>query len=287
VHGESWPNALEHNTVDGDSVTMQFIHAANADGENANAAPVSSEATNPLAAGGKRELKLFIAEGDAKIENHTWELADHSDVSRIFYIAGPKIIYDDQTLEANVPGAGSLLVRDERVEPGATHSANAASPPLSSKGTTQFKWTDRLQMTRRTSSLFDIEMSGDVKVIHQALDKSISTIVAKQLFATVERIGETTATGPRQSGMDLGGSMELRRIRGLGNIYIKTPARDIACESIDYDYSSGDAILAALPGQNVTIMTTGKPDPLPAERVIWNMKTDSISATNVRGTGPR
>ena len=241
-------------------------------------------ALGDIAARGKRQLKMFIAQGDAKLESRTWLKTDHSDKPRVFHVSGPHINYDALTLDASVLGPGELLVRDEQIIANAPQSGDG-SKPFSAKGTTLFRWKEHLQMKHGEGAMHDIEMLGGVEVRHRAIDGLISTVAARRLNATVERTGD--ATGPRNAAFDLGGMMELRRLKGAGGVYVHTKTRDVDCQEFDYDYASGDAMLSANPGRSVTILTTGSPHPLRAQRVIWNLITDKITATNPRGTAPR
>lgn len=289
VEAESKPTALEHNTLISRALTMQFIRAEESSNTDAPRADVGADGALNTS---KRQLKLFIAEGDAKLESRTWLNEDHSDKPRVFYLAGPTVTYDDQTLEATVPGGGELLVRDERItDPppaDAVHPEAAnESMPFSGKGTTLFRWNDHLNMKRQAGALYDIDMVGAVQVRHMAIDKTVSTVTAQQLSATVERAG--TAAPAEQGGatLDLGGTMELRRLRGNGGIYLRSPTREVDCEDFEYNYTTGIAEMNALPGRTVMMKTAGNPNPLRAARVVWNILEDKISATNVRGSTPR
>jgi hypothetical protein len=286
VLGDSRPSALEHNTLKSLSLTLQFARIA--DNVPEAQTPAAQRNERSVIGQGKRDLKLFIAEGNAEIESHTWLMADHSDVSRVFFISGPYIEYDDQTFEAKVNGEGALLVRDERPQAPAENEADAHSRSFDAKGTTQFKWTDHLHMTRIDGPLYQIQMIGDVSAIHESLDKSRSWMRGQQLVAVVERTATAAAVEPkREAAFDLGGAMELRKITGAGGIVINTPAREITTDSIDYDYPTGVAALIANQGNTVFVKTTGNPHPIRAQSMSWNLREDKITVTNLRGTAPR
>lgn len=285
VQGESRPTVFEHNTLKSQVLTLHFAHGAH--GSMHQQQPQAQEPAVIDVSQGKRDLKLFIAEGNAEIENHTWLLADHSDVSRVFFISGPYIEYDDQTFEAKVNGEGALLVRDER--PDAQPQPTAASQSFDVKGATTFRWTDHLHMTRIDGPLYRIQMVGDVSAIHESLDKSRSWMRGQQLTAIVERTaaGEAAAAPRREAAFDLGGAMELRKITGAGGLVIHTPAREITTDTIDYDYATAVAALIANQGNTVFVKTTGNPHPIRAQSMLWNLREDTITVTNLRGTAPR
>lgn len=290
VKAVSTPTALESDSLDAQVLALEFVRAQ---GE-ASASAETGESPLPGLGGGGRELKRMIARGDARLESRVWTAADRTDVPRVYYIAGQHVTYDAITLEALVEGAGQLLVRDVTPPPQGpqTQPGPRASVPFSAKGTTDFTWGEELRMTRREDGLFDLAMIGSIEVRHMALDESISTMVARRLDAVVARA--QPATGPAQPNdrssaatINLGGSMDLKRIRGAGAVYINTPDRDIDCETLDYDYARGIAVLDALPGRMVTVTTRGNPNPLTAERVEWNMNENTFTAVRPSGARPR
>ena len=281
VAARSTSNAMEDDTMSGRSLTLDFIKKVVADSQ-----PAATTEPASMAQGSNRALKVFTADGDAKLESHSWLKADRSDSPRIFYISGPTITHDAQTLETHVPGAGQLLVRDDRVDAQPASRPASQKAPFASKGTTDFRWTDRLDMTQQPDGTYDVAMIGGIEVRHMAIDGAISTMTGNQLHARLERIA---AAKPKQdaTSLDLGGTMELKGLRGSGGVLIHTPERDVDCDDFDYDYSTGTAILTARDDRVVTVMSKGNPQPLQAKRVVWNMVEDKVTATNVSGGGPR
>jgi hypothetical protein len=251
-----------------------------------------------------RRLKLLIAKGggtgDAKLESRAWSNADRSDKPRVFGLSGPHITYDDQTLEAHVVGKGMLVVRDARPEvattdagptAGAVGAGGAAQQrkadlPFGARGTTLFKWNDNLHMTRTSaeSSLYDIVLVGGIEVRHEAIDRSLSTMTGDRLEATVDRTASATQ---RDTGFDLGGSMDLKRIRAKGKVYVDSPTRDVDCDEFDYDYVTGLAQLIAQPGRTVTIVTASNPHPVQAESFQWNTIDDTVVVKKASGSSNR
>lgn len=294
VNAESTPSALEMNSMTGDWLTLNFAKAETT--VEPATAPTSRPETQPTTQPGGlfameqrgRQLSQLIARGNARLESKTWLNADHADKPRIFWLQGQHIVYDDQTLEALVQGAGDLLVRDERPEPAPASqplagAKTAADLPFGARGTTLFQWTDSLRMTRkdRESSLYDIVMLGDIKVRHRAIDQSLSTMTGERLEATVDR---TEGATQRDAGFDLGGSMDLKRIHAAGNVYVDTPKRDVDCDDFDFDYVTGIAQLNAREGRVVTVTTAGNPHPVQARSFLWNTIEDSVTARNISGS---
>jgi len=297
VNAESTPSALELNKMMARELTLLFAKAETTVPVDPATMPASAPATQP--AGGLfameqrgRQLKQLIARGEARLESRAWQNADHSDLPRVFHLAGDHVTYDDQTLEANVQGKGSLLVRDERpapADPASTQpeaGARQANLPFGARGTTLFNWNDSLQMTRkeRESSLYDIVMIGGIEVRHRALDNSLSTMTGDRLEATVDR---TQGATQRDAGFDLGGSMDLKRIQAKGGVYVDSPTRDVDCDEFDYDYVTGVAQLNAREGRTVTIVTAGNPHPVQARSFLWNTIDDTVVVKGASGSSGR
>jgi len=180
-----------------------------------------------------------------------------------------------------------LLVRDEHVDAKPDANAAAQNTPFSSKGTTDFRWTDRLDMTRQPDGTYDVAMIGGIEVRHMATDGTISTMTGSDLHARVQRIAQAAKPKQAPTSLDLGGTMELKGLRGGGGVLIHTPARDVDCDEFDYDYSTGLATLTARDDRVVTVMSKGNPNPFQAKRIVWNMVEDKVTATSVSGGAPR
>jgi hypothetical protein len=274
VIAESDPTALQHNTLDAEELTLQFSRGA---------ASTSPDQAASIADHSKRALKLMIAKGAngefAKVESVTWEHVDHHDEPRIFYIAGSHIEYDDQQFEAFVRGAGEMLVRDPRQPDEATPAGT--QPAFSAKGTTSFRWTEQLVMKRADGNEFNVQMDGGIHVVHSAIDDSLTKISCRQLAAVIERTNEAAAQ--KSETMDFGGAMEVKSLRGSGAVFIVSPTRDIDCAEFDYVNATGIANLIGPPDGSVAVISKGVATPLRARRVIWNMKTNTVTATDISG----
>lgn len=293
VRARSTPGPLEVDTISSNALAIDFAARPGAATRPAASEPAStSPATGlNLLAGGGRDVRQFLATGQAKLESRTWMKADHSDTPRVFYLSGPSVRYNDQTLESLVDGEGELLVRDETVVAAASAPATqpGRSSPFSTRGTSLFRWKKKLEMTRQPDGRYLITMLEGVEVRHMAPDKTLSTLTGDMLQATVARSAGKPAAGTpaRDAAFDLGGTMDLQRLRGSGGIYIDAPTRDIQCDEFDYDYKAGSASLASRSPRTVIVTTKGSPLPIRAGSVIWNITEDKITANNVSGAAPR
>jgi hypothetical protein len=278
VHVESRPNPLEFNTADAEILTLQFAGPARGEGD--------------------RELERLIAQGEAKLENRSWLSEDHSDRPRVFHLGGRHIDYNQQTLEAQVNGAGELLIRDERtagppapdvdsLPAGEAGEQASSDDTFATKGTTLFRWQQSLRMTHEVDDLFNIEMNGNVECLHEGLTGRTTTLTGQRLIAGVLRhsAGAPARAAQEAGSLNFGGRMEVRRLFGSGSLYIRTAERDVACDEFDYNTATGLATVAAAPGRTVSILTRGAMRPYHAEHVLWNMREDRITITRGAGAG--
>ena len=213
----------------------------------------------------RRVIGTVIGRGNARLEQRRWLTEAHTDEPRIFFVSGSRLDYDQRKGEASVPGPGRLLIRDLR--PAA--EGDQAGDGFAARGTTSFRWTTRLQMTQRTDTLFDIAMVDGIEMRHLDLAGQSTTLTCNRIDATVDRRGANEIDGPA----------ELQHVRAAGEVFLRTPTRDVDCDLFDYDVRTGMARIEANPGQLVTIFTRGAPQPITLRGARWNMATDVISAS--------
>jgi hypothetical protein len=113
----------------------------------------------------------------------------------------------------------------------------------------------------------------------------MTKVTCTQLDAHIER---SAATQKRGDAMDFGGAMQVKSLHGSGDVYIDSPTRDIDCAEFDYDNVAGIVNLIGGPDDGTVAVTTpGDATPLRARRVVWNTKTNKITATDISGAPSR
>ena len=253
------PDPLQVTTFGADDVTIELASTEGTAGQDDT--------------GGRREIGKVIGRGNARLEQRRWLTDAHTDEPRIFFVSGERMEYDERTGEAIVPGPGRLLTRDLR--PAA--EGEQAGDAFGGRGTTSFRWTTRLQMTRRSETLFDIVMVDGIEMRHLDLAGQAMTLTCNRIDATVDRRG----------GDEIDGPADLQHVRAAGEVFLRTPTRDIDCDLFDYDVRTGMARIEANPGQFVTIFTRGAPQPITLRAARWNLVTDVITVSAGTGGGRR
>ncbi len=253
------PDPLQLTTFGADDVTIEL------------AAPVGDAGQDNTA--DRRAIGTVVGRGNARLEQRRWVTEAHTDEPRIFFISSQRIEYDQRKGEALVPGPGELLSRDLR--PAA--DGDQAGDSFGGRGTTSFRWTSRLQMTRRSETLFDIAMVDGIEMRHLDLAGQPTTLTCNRIDATIDRSKSNQTDGPT----------DLQHVRAAGEVFLRTPTRDIDCDLFDYDVRTGVARIEANPDQLVTIFTRGEPQPVTLRGASWNLVTDVITASAGTAGGSR
>jgi len=254
----SEPDRLQRTSFGADVVTIEL----------------AGEPSGPAEAGpdDRRAIGMVIGRGNATLEQRRWVTVERSDQPRIVFISAGQLEFDQQTGLALVPGPGELLIRDLRPP------SDDETDRFGARGTTSFKWTTRLQMTRQSETLYDIQMVDDVEMRHLDLMKQVTTLTCRRIDATVDRGADArTIDGPT----------DLKHVRAEGEVFLRTPTRDVDCDVFDYDVAGGLAELGARPGHLVTIHTRGTPQPVTLRGAVWNLVTDEITAQRGSAGGTR
>jgi hypothetical protein len=252
----------------------------------------SAGAGASTAAGEAGSVRRVQARGGVKLESRTWGRADRSDEPRLFRLMADQVTHEVATGESEVPSAGTLLVFDRDDD-----GARAAPPSLfDGRGTTRFKWTKRLDM-RRLDALgrYRIDLDEGVELLHAGLrEQDTLTLTCDRLQATVDRVASPTpaADAPKPAGtpVDLGAPVQLRRIEGLGRVFVRTPEVDVECDTFDYDLATGIAQVSARPGRMIKVLQRGnraQPTPVQAESAVWDLQNGRIRIVGASGSGMR
>jgi len=242
-------------------------------------------------AGEAGSVRRVQARGGVKLESRSWGRADRSDEPRLFRLMAEEVTHEVATGEAEVPSAGTLLVFDPDDD-----GARSAPPSLfDGRGTTRFKWVKRLDM-RRLDVLgrYRIDLDEGVELLHAGLrEQDTLTLTCDRLQATVDRVAaQPSADAPKAAGTpaDLGAPVQLRRIEGLGRVFVRTPEVDVECDAFDYDLATGIAQVTARPGRMIKVLQRGaraQPVPVQAESAVWDLQNGRIRIVGASGTGVR
>ena len=215
----------------------------------------------------RRSIAMVTGRGNATLEQRRWDTRPGE--PRIFFVSGETLEFDQRTGEASVPGPGELLIRDLR--PAAEGGERADT--FAARGTTGLRWTTRLQMTRQSETLYDILVLDGIEMRHLDLDGQTSTLTCNRIDATIDRSDPAATDGPT----------DLKHVRAQGEVFLRTPTRDVDCDLFDYDVTSGRAALESNPDHVVTIHTRGTSQTITMRYAEWNLRTDELTARSGSG----
>jgi len=290
VVAESRPGPREVTTLAGDSVLLDLAM----DPVAAAGRETDRDREDLVVQADDRRLARLTARGQARLESRQWLDDAHTGRPRVTYVDGRHLVYDDLTGAARVIGDGELIIRDEWTggdDPGGRPGPAAS---FGGKGTTAFTWQRALDLTPTGGDLVEITMTGSVGGRHLGLDGATATISGEKLVAVArrnldrrdQRRESAAGTGDRRPvGLELGGDLTLRRLRGEGAMRIATRDRLVDCDLLVYDVQRNVAELSARPGRTVSVLREGEPFPLKAEAVVWNMDPRIDTITVRRGSG--
>ncbi|MSR28868.1 MAG: hypothetical protein EXS03_04730 [Phycisphaerales bacterium] len=276
------PGADEFDALDAASVHLEFVRAG-------SAAPLGSAPTSVGPSGAEVTPRRLLAKGDARIENQKWPTAARQGEPRLFSVKAETIDYDAVAGEADIPCAGSALIY---VPAGSSQDARVASgrprdqlvPGGGVEGVSRFRWGGSMTLKRVVDDRYLMTMDSSVELVRAGSRKDDTlTVTCDRLEASLAQgTGAAADSGP--GAFDLGGSAELKRVRGLGRCFIRTPQYDIECEEFDYDTVTQIAQLKARAGRLVNVLPKGQGSPIRAASMIWDLSTGRIQIRSGSGS---
>ena len=233
----------------------------------------------------RRTLRDLIARGNARVESRVWEDADRAGEYRFTHIRGQYIEYNQQTMSANVPGAGILLINDPRPLPEREEAAPPAAS-LTGRGATLFEWTDRMRMMQSGDSRFDVEMIGNVIMQHDALrgESDDAYLTCDRLSAALSR----RDAGQRQPGLDFGGATGVERFEARGRVTLGAQGKRIEGDEVFYLDREQIVQVFGTERSDASFKAEASRPPLRAKGFIWRPRSpDDVQMTGLRSTIPR
>ena len=262
VDVRSAQSPLDRSQMTGDELRLEFVNKDSTEQET------------------QRLLDKVIAKDNAQIEHRSWETPAHDSPPVVYYIGGDHIEYVPKTQETLAVGNGELVLRDPRTPHITQHQSS-----LAGRGTTRFTWSEKLNTTQLSKTLYRVSMTGNVEMVHKGLDHSVGMLTSDQIEAIAidPSTGSTDASGTELSMR----GMDLKQLKATGAVYVATETRRVDCDIFDYNLQTGFAELSALENKTVAIVTDGANYPVRAKSVLWNMDpaVDSITIRGLQGTG--
>lgn len=188
---------------------------------------------------------------------------------QVFYIEGPKVVYDDVAGTFTVPGGGLAIMRDERIA-GAQEQANSVTPFTgSARGTARLSWAGSMLHNLRTGAM---SATKDVELAHVPPGAAKPT-----------RVVATALTAQFGTGSGQGQGSDLLSAEAHGAVYAETGPKDqqqkLFADHFRYGATDGIAEAWAEDGNRVTLYDDRRPTPVVARRLKWNLINERVEIT--------
>lgn len=233
-------------------------------------APVNAVGAAPIDAGlDRRQLKRLTARGDVVLLATKWADAKRDKVQTRVRMAGPLLVFNNITEQAQIIGPGSMLIEDRR--PSKQEPTKTRATPISGRGATAFTWTQRLILDNIAT---DMTLEGDVQLTHQPADgESIVELKTQKLLADME-----SATAIRALGLTRSDAMVIRKVDATGSVQVRDHGSNRLVTSDRLIYSGLDEtiLLTADEGRKVNVVQLDKPKPVRAATIFWDLKNDTV-----------
>ncbi len=249
------------------------------------AGPATAPTATAPASLGKIQLAELIALGNVKAEGATLDPAQKP-ITRLFMQA-PKLVYTEASKTMTIPGTGSLLIEDYRIDPQTRPEG---------KGQTAFAWTGSLSYVGTTGT---ITFSKDVRMIHipvkpfqpagakpadkpaaQRIDLNCSTLTALMIQSKDAGGGNTIAS---PVALGAGGNQKLAKVSAT-DAALNLDNNELAAAILDFDAVENKAVAR---GKNGSWAAFSNGDNRgEADQIIWDLTKDGQNAfTLIRPRG--
>lgn len=259
--------------------------------------PAGAAAQKPEAKPASRKSE-FDAMSDRQIEGITLEgqaettstLHDaNGKLLRLAHLMSEKIIYSQpagQPKSLNIPGAGKMIVVDDRPPGDTAQAKEAASDPMGVRGRTAFSWDKSLTYDEKASQ---VKMTGNVEVARLAQGGNQGEhvqplhIFGDQIIADVVPAPENPAMpAPKKPGLDsdFSNKIQLKRVRVLGSVAVKGPKINIEAEQIEFDPVTHRLTATGTPNKPVVQRDNDGLEVARFDKFVWDTQRNLIDSEN-------
>lgn len=224
----------------------------------------------PIDAGlDRRQLKRLTAREDVVLLATKWTDATRQKIQTRVRMAGPLLVFNNISEQAQIIGPGSMLIEDRR--PTDREPTKTRATPISGRGASAFTWSQRLLLDNIAT---DMTLEGDVQLTHQPADgKAIVELKTQRLLADME-----SATAIRALGLTRSDAMVIRKVDANGAVQVRDHGsnRLVTSDRLIYDGITETILLTADEGRKVNVIQLDKPKPVRAANIFWDLKNDTV-----------
>lgn len=266
AEAEDAPDEL--NRLTASQMTLELVDprklaaAIELDPADAGAAPIDAGLD-------RRQLKRLTAREDVVLLATKWTDATRQKVQTRVRMAGPLLVFNNISEQAQIIGPGSMLIEDRR--PTDQKPTKTRATPISGRGASAFTWSQRLLLDNIAT---DMTLEGDVQLTHQPADgKAIVELKTQRLLADME-----SATAIRALGLTRSDAMVIRKVDAKGSVQVRDHGsnRLVTSDRLIYNGLDETILLTADEGRKVNVIQLDKPKPVRAANIFWDLKNDTV-----------
>ena len=229
---------------------------------------------------GKRTIRTATARDGVTLLTQRFMTDAQQQVITRLRLQGPYMVFDHAAEQAQIVGAGTLLVEDYREPSGATDDKKRLGAhrrvKFTGRGPTLFRWSKQMTVDAFHN---DINLLGNVQMIHRPADGEAVQLDCRRLLADLKPTGglPTWLAGrPKQPA--------IQAIHADSDVRLTTSDRTVRTDHLIYTGYDNRVVLRAQPGRLTTLQDHGEPYAHSAESFQWDLQTDRIEI--VKPTSP-
>ena len=233
----------------------------------------------------ERELLAARAYGDssadrarpATVETRRYDPADPERVTGLLYLEGDQITADTVRNTLRVPGAGTLLVMDRRDEGRPITEPVTEPAPARPQGPDPLGGSAGPGLTRFTwLGSFDLDRASGIAVMEDGVLVRHKTIAAGANAGQIADLATDRLTAGFAESDDAENPFALRTAEALGSVVFRATGKVLTADGANYDAATDVLHALALPGRFVELQEPGRPAPLSARAIMWDLARDRI-----------
>jgi lipopolysaccharide export system protein LptA len=255
---------------------------------------------DPVGGRGNRERQVTLARafggtsGDtptpATIETRRYDPANPERVTGLLYLESDQIVADAERSLLRVPSAGTLLVLDRRPEADQPQDASSPADALGGSarpGLTRFTWQGSMELDRAAGiatmddtvlvrhKTIDPDASGQARVAELACDTLTASF--RELTGQAPDAAANPSPNPdTDPAINPAGSFVLDRADALGSVVFRAAGKELLADGARFEAATDTLHALASPGRTVTLIEPGRPTPVSAGAIMWDLRRDRI-----------
>jgi hypothetical protein len=192
---------------------------------------------------------------------------------RRVHVFGDKLNYDQEAKRLTIPGAGRMLVQDDRQQTPTTQPTLLGDGGM--RGATAFEWQKQLSYDENASR---VDLTGGVRVVHKGEGDSPFEVSAEQMSADLIQ----SLTGEKQQKADL------KKLTAKGGVQFTSAQLQFGSDEVEYDPTTHRLMATAAPGRFSELFDQSGVSRGSFSKLIFNTETNQIeSMSDFRATVAR